>query len=81
MRLKQGKLVLTTQDVHQFLKKHLLIEKGKFNTKCSTYAELRDYIGKRIEDYCNEEISIENINQMSFRFQGSIEDHEDEKSC
>ena len=81
IKLKQGKSVLTTQDVHQFLKNHLLIEKSDFNTKCSTYAELQDYIKQRIKDYCNKEISDENINQMSFRFQGSIEDHEDEKSC
>ena len=77
MRLKQEKSVLTTQDVHQFFKNHLLIEKSKFKT----YADIQDYIEQRIEDYCNEEISDVNINQMSFRFQGSIEDHEDEKSC
>ena len=81
IKLKQGKSVLTTQDVHQFLKNHLFIEKSDINTKCSTYADLKDYIQRRIKDYCNKEVSDENINQMSFRFQGSIEDHEDEKSC
>ena len=59
----------------------MLIKKSKFNAKCSTYAELQDYIEQRIKDYFNSEISVENINQMSFRFQGSIEDCEDEKSC
>ena len=81
IRLKQGKSVLKTQDIHQFFKNHMLIKKSKFNAKCSTYAELQDYIEQRIKDYCNSEISVENINQMSFRFQGSIEDCEDEKSC
>ena len=80
-KLKQGKSVLTTQDIHQFFKNHLLIEKSKLNTNCSSYAELQDYIQQRIEDYYNFEISVENINQMSFRFQGSIKDCEDEKSC
>ena len=81
IRLKQGKSVLTKQDIHQFFKNHLLVDKSKFYTNCSTYAELLDYTQQRIRDYCNEEISVENINQMSFRFQGSIENCEDEKSC
>ena len=77
----QRKSVLTTQDVHQFFENHLLILKSKLNTKCLTYAELQDYIEQRTKDYFNKEISVENINQMSFRFQESIKDCEDEKSC
>ena len=81
IRLKQKKSVLTNQDIHQFLENHLLIEKSVFYTKCSTYEDLKEYIEQRIDDYCDEEISAENINQMSFKFQGSIEGYEDEKSC
>ena len=33
IRLKQGKSVLTMQDIHLFLENHLLIQKGDFNTK------------------------------------------------
>ena len=81
IRLKRKKSVLTNQDIHQLLENHLLIEKSDFYTKCSTYADLQAYIEQRIEDYCDEQISAENISQMSFKFQGSIEGYEDEKSC
>ena len=81
IRLKQKKSVLTKQDVQQFLESNLLIEKSDFNTKCSTYADLQNYIKIRNKDYYKKIISAENINQMSFRFEGSIEDNEDEEKC
>ena len=81
IKLKQGKPFLTMQDVHQYFENNCLFEKSDFNTNCSTYADLADHIEQRIEDYCGEEISVENINQMSFRFRGSIKDYEDEESC
>ena len=79
--MKQKNSVLTNQDIHNFLENNLLVEKSVFYTKCSTYADLKEYIEQRIEDYCDEKISAENINQMSFKFQGSIEGYEDEISC
>ena len=75
------KLGYEKSDFLPFFENHYLLEKSKFNPKCSTYKELRDYIVRRREDYLDETISSENIQKMSFKFKGSIEDFEEEKSC
>ena len=76
-----GKLVVTNDDFKLFLKNYKLIKNNKMKTMCTNYQELIDYIHKRVRSYLDSMILTERINELSFKFQGSIKDFEDEKTC
>ena len=47
----------------------------------SSYKDLTAYIEQRTFDYCISKISTENVNAMSFRYQGFTEEFEDVEAC
>ena len=82
-RIKNDQLVLqlTKKDVQRFLENNFLVDRDTFKTKFTNYKDLSDSIKKRSHDYCRGVVSIERIDEMSFEYQGVIEDFEEEKSC
>ena len=81
IKSKLKKSLITKEDIQQFLENNFLVDKENLGTKCSNYKELSDYIDSRVDNYFDEKVSIEHINNISFTFQGSIKNFEDEKSC
>ena len=79
VKVKLGKSSITIENVKQFIENNYLID--IFNTKCSNYKDYAAHIRQRIDDYVNSKVSVEHINEMSFRFQGPIEGFEDKTSC
>ena len=72
---------LNIEDIKTFFDNNFLVGKEDLKTKCSNYDELQAYIEKREDDYLHCKVSAERINELSFNFQESIPDYEEEKSC
>ena len=81
LKYKLGKSVITNEDISQFLENHFLVDKDYLGTEFSNYKELEAYINSRVDSYCKSKVSTSHIENISFHFQGSIKDFEDEKSC
>ena len=81
LKYKLETSVFTKEDATQFLENQFLVDKGNLGTKHSNYKELAAYIQNRIKSWGGGIVSMEHINEMSFKFQGSMKDFEDEKSC
>ena len=58
-----------------------MVESSELNTKFLSYKDLSEYIGERSDNYMNEIITPNRIEEMSFKFQGPIRNFEDQKSC
>ena len=81
VRKKVGKSALTVEDVEKFLESNYFFDNKDFDIKKSNYKDLKAYIEQRCVDYCESKISTENINEMSFRYQGVTEDVKDKETC
>ena len=73
--------VVYIYDVLIFFKENFLVTKDKLETKCKNYGELRNYVKKRAYDFHVSNVSKDRLDKLSFRFEGSIKNHEDKKSC
>ena len=73
--------IRTNKNIKLFLENHYLVEQKVLKNYCSNYEELHAYIRVRFLSYLKSEVSIEHINKISFKFQGSIKDFENEKCC
>ena len=78
---KIGKSAITVKDIEQFVEINYLFDNKNFDIKKSNYKDLIAYIEQRIIDYCSAKISTENINEMSFRYQGFKNELGDVESC
>ena len=81
LKYKLGKSVITNEDISKFLENHFLVDKEDIGTKFSNYKELEAYIDSRVGSYRGKNVSTGHIVNISFKFQGSIKDFENEKSC
>ena len=81
LKEKMGKPTVTVEDVHQFVESNYLFDNKNLIIKKSNYKDLIAYIEQRIIDYCSAKISTENINEMSFRYQGFKNELGDVESC
>ena len=81
IKVALNKSAISDDDIQLFSENNFLVNKTDDKNKCSNYKELIDYINRRGKSYCERAVSAEHINRMSFKFQGSIKDYEDEKSC
>ena len=81
IKIVLNKLVISDEDIQLLLQHHYLVDKNDLKSNCSNYRELQTYIHSRAENYCRRTVSTGHINRMSFKFQGSIKDYEDKKSC
>ena len=72
---------INNEDLKTFFETSYLVDEYHISKTFTNYNELSCYIDKRRNNYWNSRVSIERINEMSFKFQGSIKDFEDEKSC
>ena len=79
LKVALKKSVIAGEDTQLFLENHYLVDQD--NVNCSNYKELKAYIRSRIECYHKRKVSTEHINNMTFQFQGPINNFEDEKSC
>ena len=73
--------ITTNKNIKLFLENHYLVKKQVPESICSNYEEINAYIRVRFHSYLKREVSIEHINKISFKFQRSIKDFKDEKSC
>ena len=73
--------VILDEDIHLFLENNYLVDKNDLKSNCTNYIELQTYIDSRCESYRYEKVSTGHIYKMVFKFQGSIKNFEDEKSC
>ena len=69
LKHKIGKPTIENEDVQQFVENNYFFDNRNSNVKKSNYTELAAYIQQRNTDYGNSEISADNIDEMSFRFQ------------
>ena len=78
---KRAKSVLKkdVKELKPFLQNHFLVD--DIRTKCSNYKEMQIHINRRIDSYDRNEVSLERIDELSFKFEGSIENFEDQLSC
>ena len=81
IKVALNKSAISDDDIQLFSENNFLVNKTDDKNKCSNYKELIDYINRRGKSYCERAVSAEHINMMSFKFQGSIKDYDDEKSC
>ena len=81
IKIALNELLISDEDIQLFSGNHYLVDKSDLNNKCSNYNELRAYIENRAEHYLIRKVSTDHIYNMSFEFQGSIQEYEDEKSC
>ena len=81
LKHKLGKSVITNEDISKFLENYFLVGKKQLGTKFSNYKQLEAYIDSRVYSYRDRKVSTGHIENISFKFQGSIKDFEDEKSC
>ena len=84
--LKRAGLKLKQEEIDERLEEcitqsNFLIEDLTTETKCSNYKHLQDHVRERIYDYCHSEVSTERINKISLKFDGKIENFENEISC
>ena len=77
----RGTPVITNEDILQFLENNFLAAQMNLRNNCSSYKELEAYIDSRIVSYNDRNISIEQINKMSFKFHRNAEDCEGKNSC
>ena len=75
------KSVISNEDIQLFIETDFLVDKNVLKNNCSSYIELKPYIRSRQISYMCRIVSTEHINKIAFKFQGSIKDYEDEKSC
>ena len=76
-----GKYNITDKDVQKIFETKYLVTKDELKTKFPNYRELASYIDRRRKNYVKSIVSTERIIQMSFKFKGSLETLNDEKSC
>ena len=68
-------------DLKMFFEKHYLVSKTNSKSKFNDYKEISSFIGDRVSNYRSNIVSTKRINRLSFKFQGSITNYEDQKSC
>ena len=76
-----GKQLFNGKHIREFSETNLLVSNSDIKTKFLNYKDLADHIEERSKSYMNETITPDRIEEMSFKFQGSIENFEDQKSC
>lgn len=70
-----------TKIFNLFIKTRLLVDKNELKTKLSSYDELGDYLLKRVKDYQYRFVSLERLEEITFKFRRSTENFKDQKSC
>jgi len=84
--IERVKLLLEKQnvgneDLQKLLKSRYLLFTFEFDSNCSNYYELSDYIDKRNLNYCKEIVCFERIDEFSIKFNGPIKGFEDQICC
>ena len=72
---------ITNCDLKMSFENHYLVSESNCKSKFLRYKEVYAFIGKIISNYLNKKVSTKRIDRMSFKFQGSIKNNEDQKSC
>ena len=81
LKEKMEKSGITVKNVQQFVESNYLFDNKNLIIKKSNYKDLIACIEQRTIDYCSAKISTENINEMSFRYQGFEKEVEDVENC
>ena len=81
VKLLLEKQNICNEDIKKLLESRYLLYMFEFDSNCTNYYELSDYINKRNLNYCKEIVCIERIEEFSFEFNGSIEGFEDQICC
>ena len=76
-----GKEQVGNADVKGILESRFFVDDVGVKTKCSNYEELREHVHRRIDNYCDSQVSVDRIDELSFKFNGPIENFEDKTSC
>ena len=81
LKAVNGNFAITNEDILQFLENSYLVENDNIKSNCSNYKQLNAYIDRRKKNYLNQQISIEQIDQLSFKLTEITGKFVDEKSC
>ena len=81
LKVIQRKCTITNEHIPQFFANNYLVDKDNIKSKFANYKHLQTYIYNRNNSYLNRKVSIEQINQLSFKLNKLTGKIVDEKFC